>query len=284
MQPEKDGARDFRIDEVGDPGRAGIEGAQTEQHDRGRSGNKRDREDVHHDQAQQEQEQVDARRERERRRDVLAPGQLGRTGGDEQEREQAERERGWIENVRAAAFPLPLNQCLAEKPGRQHQELQVEPIVAKPEKEIRAQDDRKRAESEYVSWPPRPGQQHVECIGKEQLRHQQPRVVVHRSPEVAPIEDDRQLNRGLQIVLRTEHHLQGSSRGVAPPRDDEKRHPGEQHGSGGPEGADEHVIASYTGRERRREEGQCQAGGAPQQAHRRRRWCGCIWLGPGGPW
>ena len=65
---------------------------------------------------------------------------------------------------------VPADQLLAGERQCNHQELQVEPIRLEPEEQVDAEDDRERTEAERVGVAPRPGEQHVERVGEEELR------------------------------------------------------------------------------------------------------------------
>ena len=45
---------------------------------------------------------------------------------------------------------MPTNEFLAQKAHRDHQELQVEPVVPEPEEQVDASDDRDGAEAQRV--------------------------------------------------------------------------------------------------------------------------------------
>ena len=55
-----------------------------------------------------------------------------------------------------APFPLPAHIFLAEKAQRDHQELQVEPVVTEPQEQVDAEDDREGSEAQYVIPATRP--------------------------------------------------------------------------------------------------------------------------------
>ena len=208
MEAEEDRSGDVGVQEIGDPGQGRIKRAQCEQHDSGGARDQRDREEVHHDQAQQEQVQVDQRRERERRRDVLSPGEVRGARSDEHEREEPEREGGRVEDVHVPPLAVPAHELLTEKPDRDHQELQVEPIVPEPEEEVDAEDDGEGPEAEHVLLTPRPREQHVEDVGEHELRGQQHSEVVDGSPVPSPVGKHRDLDHRLHVVLRPKNALE----------------------------------------------------------------------------
>ena len=60
------------------------------------------------------------------------------------ERKDRQRDRRWIEDVGAPAVALPGDELLAQHGRRDHQKLQVEPVVPEPQEQVGAEDDRKR--------------------------------------------------------------------------------------------------------------------------------------------
>ena len=66
---------------------------------------------------------------------------------NQHQREQTQREGGGVEDMRVLAVALPPHELFTHEPGGQHEELQVEPVVAEPEKQVRAEDDRERPEA-----------------------------------------------------------------------------------------------------------------------------------------
>src|SRR5688572_19248690 len=100
----------------------------------------------------------------------------------------------------APAIALPTDKRLADKPQRDQRELQAEPVVFEPEKQVRAEDDREGAETEDVVFAPRPRQQHVECVGKEQLAEEKRREIVDGRPVPSPICVDGELTRALDVM------------------------------------------------------------------------------------
>ena len=91
---------------------------------------------------------------------------------------------------------------LAEHAGGHQQELQEEPVVFEPQKQIRAEDDWKRTEAENPLIAPRPAHQHVQNVDKHNLRNNQRRVVIHLAPVPSPIQIDAGVHRELDIVNR----------------------------------------------------------------------------------
>src|SRR5262245_4593332 len=94
---------------------------------------------------------------------------------------------------------------------RHHHELEIEPLRLEQEEQVCAEDDRKRKEPECVSVSPRPGQQHVEGIGEEQLRDDQIKRIVYLPPVPPPVREDGRLKARLQIVLRPGPEFQSES-------------------------------------------------------------------------
>ena len=65
-----------------------------------------------------------------------------------------------------------------------------------------------RAEAEHELAPVRPREQAVEAVGKQELRGNERRGVIDLAPVVAPIQDDRALLTGLQVVLAAQHDFE----------------------------------------------------------------------------
>ena len=142
------------------------------------------------------------RREAERRRNLWPPRQVRRTGGDQGDREQRERKPRRVEDVYQPAVAMPPDEFLPEESDGHEDELQVEPVVPEPQEQVRTKDDRERPEPENEAAAPRPRQQHVERVGEDDLRHQQPGVVVNRLPVPPPVRVDRDVAHRLDVVLR----------------------------------------------------------------------------------
>ena len=229
MQTKKHRGRNLRIDEIRDPGYRRVQRARSKQHDGRETGDERDRKVVHDDQADQKQHEVDPRREDQRRRDLRPPGQLGGVGGDEHERKGHQRERRRVEDVRQPAITVPPDEFLAQESDRDHQELEVEPIVLEPQEQIDAEDDRHRSEAEDIAVATRPGQQHVEGVGKSQLGHHEPGHVVDRPPVPAPVGEQDHLKRGLQVMLQAQHRAKRPAGRRALQPQEEHNLPDQQH-------------------------------------------------------
>ncbi|MXY18307.1 MAG: hypothetical protein F4Y57_15305 [Acidobacteria bacterium] len=182
--------------------------------------------------ARQENQQVDVRREDLRHRNLRPPGDAGSACQDQPQREQAERERRRVEDVRPAALLVPADELLDGKADRHHQELQVEPVRLEPHEEVDAEDDRERAESEHVPLTARPGEQHVERIGEGELGGDQVRGVVHLAPVPAPVGVDGELRARLHPVLLAEDDVKGES--APPPAGQHMEHdgPGQEQAAG----------------------------------------------------
>ena len=103
----------------------------------------------------------------------------------------------------------PLDEFLAEDARGDHEELQEEPIVAKPHEEVRAQDDRKRAAAEYPAIAAKPRDEHVETVGEEQLRRDQRDVSVDLAPVPSPVGINAGLHRRLDVMNRQGTDLVG---------------------------------------------------------------------------
>ena len=110
--------------------------------------------------------------------------------------------------MRVHAVARPAQELLGEKAERHHRELQVEPVVLEPEEQGDAEDDGERAEAKHEGAPVRPREQAVEAISKQELRRNERRGVIDLAPVVAPIQDDRALLAGLQVVLTTQHDFE----------------------------------------------------------------------------
>ena len=110
--------------------------------------------------------------------------------------------------MRVHAVARPAQELLGEKAERHHRELQVEPVVLEPEEQLDAENDRERAEAEHEGAPVRPREQAVEAVGKQELRGNERRGVIDLAPVVAPIQDDRALQTGLQVVLAAQHDFE----------------------------------------------------------------------------
>ena len=191
-----------RIDEIRHARHGQVERAGAEQRRRRRRRHRRDREEVHDDEADDEQHGVDARAQAEGGGDLLSPGEVRRV-----------RSRAAPAKTRASVNADGLKMC-TRRPSRFHRtnalpmnpsaissELQDEPVVLEPEKQVRAEDDRKRTEAEHVLFAARPRQQHVERVGEEQLREEQRHEVVDRRPVPAPVGVDGELAKALDVML-----------------------------------------------------------------------------------
>ena len=156
------------------------------------------------------------------------------------------------------AVPLPPHELLPHEPDREHQELQVEPVIPEPKEQIRAEDDGKRSEAEHVAVAPGPGQQHVEGVGEHQLRQEEPGEVVDRPPVPAPVRKHGQLNERLQVMLRAQHSAERAALGRTLEPQEERHLPDEQHNGRPQERAEENRVAHHAGYERQKGETQRQ--------------------------
>ena len=118
------------------------------------------------------------------------------------DREQRERKPRRVEDVHQPAVAMPPDEFLPEESDGHEDELQVEPVVPEPQEQVGAEDDRERPEPEDEAAAARPRQQHVERVGEDDLRHQQPGVVVNRLPVPPPVRVDRDVAHRLDVVLR----------------------------------------------------------------------------------
>ena len=135
----------------------------------------------------------------------------------------------------ATAVLFPPNQLLRRKTDGDEHQLQIEPLGLEPEEQVDAENHGERRESERVPVPSRPGEQHVERVGKDQLRGNEIRRSVHLSPVVPPIEKDGALGAGLQIVLRAEDHIDSQGTRPAPDVHGQPRVPQKEQHGGPPE-------------------------------------------------
>jgi hypothetical protein len=137
--------------------------------------------------------------------------------------------------VRVHTVARPAQELLGEKAERHHRELQIEPVVLKPQEQVDAENDRERPETERELAPVRPGEQAVETVGKQELRGNERRGVIDLAPVVAPIQDDRALLTGLQVVLAAQHDFERHHLPTA--QNAEQQHaPREQEQRGGDDG------------------------------------------------
>ena len=149
---------------------------------------------------------------------------------------------------------VPPDQILGREADGNHQELQIEPVLLEPEEKVGAEDDRELAEAERVAVAVRPGEQHVERIREQQLRHEKVCGVVDRLPVPAPVEQDRSLGAGLQVVLLAEHDV---DRQRPPPIPEQQSGvPHQQDADGADEGPEEPGIFLHGRRERERGQGE----------------------------
>ncbi len=166
------------------------------------------------------------------------------------------------------SFPLPAHELLPHEPDRKHEELQVEPVVPEPEEQVRAENDGKRPEAEHIATAARPGQKHVEGVGEHQLRHEKPNEVVDRPPVPAPVREHGYLNERLQVMLGTQHGMEGPALRHTLEPQEERRLPDEQYDGRTPKGASENRVARYAGHERQHGETQRQRQGYQEHATR----------------
>jgi len=156
--------------------------------------------------------------------------------------------------VNPSPVPAPSNQLFGREADRDHQELEVEPVGAEPQKQVDAENHRERTETQGVDIPPRPCEQHVEGVRKKQLRGDQRRRVVDRSPVPAPVDQHGTLSARLQVVLcpNDDRDVQRSIGGVAPPY--QEGIPRDEC-AGGDEQRPQHVpVAARLGQESERDE------------------------------
>ena len=131
---------------------------------------------------------------------LLGPGEIGVPGHDDDQREHRKSEDRWIEDVRAPPVAIPADEFLAEDTQRDHQELQVEPFVLEAQEEVRAQDDRQRAETELRLAAARPGDQHRAGVAEAPLREDQGKLAGDERPRRGPVDVDRRLDECLHVV------------------------------------------------------------------------------------
>ena len=102
--------------------------------------------------------------------------------------------------MNSAAIPFPLNEVLAENAYSHHQELQPEPVVPEPEKQIGAEYDWEGAESQNPLIFPEPADQHIESVDKRHLRQNQRNVRVNLGPVETPIRVYARVHGKLHVV------------------------------------------------------------------------------------
>ena len=105
----------------------------------------------------------------------------------------------------------------AAKPQRHHQELQIEPVRLEPQKQIDAEDDRKRREAQSVDR--RAATSRAACrmhTRKAIAARMKGAKGVDRRPIPAPIQQHRALRAGLHVVLLPQDHLQRERPPFAP--------------------------------------------------------------------
>ena len=101
----------------------------------------------------------------------------------------------------AATVPVPAHELLPQETDRDHQELQVEPLVAEPYEQVCAQDDRKRPETQDPLVPAAPAEQGVERVCKDDLCEDQAGFIVDFAPIPSPVRVDCELNGRLDVVM-----------------------------------------------------------------------------------
>ncbi len=150
--------------------------------DHGRHRHRRHPEEGLAGQADEEQHQIHVRRIELRARDLRSPREPARSRENQRKREDRERKRGRVEDMRTPAVPIPGNQLLGGEAERDHQELEVEPVRFEPEKEVDAEDDGKWTEAKRVVAAPRPAEQHVEAVGEQELGGDEVKGLQNRRP------------------------------------------------------------------------------------------------------
>ena len=155
------------------------------------------------------------------------PHVTGGARGEQDEREQRQRERRRVEDVHAPPSRSQRTKALPETHGDE-QKLQAEPVVLEPQEQVRAEDDRERPEAEQIGLAARPGQQHVERVREEQLRRRAAGEVVDRRPVPAPV----RVNGGGTRSGRSAGPGRRDQAAGDPPADGQHRLPDEQHRRG----------------------------------------------------
>src|SRR5579864_4512615 len=102
--------------------------------------------------------------------------------------------------MRTTSFADPGDKLLAEDTSRDQEELQPEPVIAEPQKKIRAENDRKGAETENPLIATQPADQHVKDIHKYDLSGDERRVMIDLAPVPAPVEVNTGVHHQLDIV------------------------------------------------------------------------------------
>src|SRR5580658_264906 len=99
-----------------------------------------------------------------------------------------------------ASVSFPGNKLLAEYDRGQHQELQKVPVRLEPQKQVRAQNDRKWAKSQYPFVAARPTHQHVQDVGENDLTDNQWNLVIYLAPVPSPVGINGHVHHELHIV------------------------------------------------------------------------------------
>ena len=149
-------------------------------------------------------------------------------GRQQRQREHRQRKRRRIEDVGPSSVLVPADALLRREADGDHEELEVEPVRLEPEKEVGAEDDRERAEPERIRVAPRPGEQHVERVGEQQLGDDQVGVLVDRRPVPSPVQEDRRVRAGLHVVLGARNDLEDEDADAAPRGDQQDEGPCQQ--------------------------------------------------------
>ena len=159
----------------------------------------------------------------------------------------------------------PCHQLLPEEPDGDHQELQDEPVVTEPEKQVGAQNDRERAEPKSPRVASRPGQQHVEGVRKHDLRDDEPGVIGHLRPVPSPVEEYAAVSHELQIVVLPQRDFARQHPARARHAPPQGHLPDEQGAAGQPERPRQPFAATNPRQETQQEQQQNRIQGQPNR-------------------
>ena len=120
MQTKENSRRDFRIKKVGHACAGRIQGTETQQRDRRHARYQSDGEEIHDHETSQKQKRVNIRRQRQRGRNFLPPGQMRRVGDNKNKGKQTQRECRRIKYMYIAAFAVPAHILFTQKAQRDH--------------------------------------------------------------------------------------------------------------------------------------------------------------------
>ncbi len=173
------------------------------------------------------------------------PRDAGRSGQQQHEREQTQRERRRVEHMDAPASLCPSDEVFRRKSNGNQQKLKIEPVRSKPKKQIDAQDDRNWREPERIGVASRKCDKHVERVRKEELRDNQVRRVVDLAPVPPPVQEDRCLRDRLNVMLLLEDDVDGEYPRAPDGRGEQEGVPRTDEGSSPPEGPQQMRVSHH---------------------------------------